>query len=429
MGFPDSYYQYLVAYAAKNQLTWTPAEMRVRMSSVFSSFAPGQIPVLSALASQYVVCDNWFSSLPGPTWPNRFFVHAASSGGLYSSPSSLDAGLASTVDGMAFPGNTIFDALSDSHVPWRVYFGDMPQVLAMKGMNIGMLTDGRLKKLDADQANLAGDLQDPRYPYTYTFIEPAYDVSGGYARGNSMHPEGDIRAGEQLILKVYNALRNSPLWETSMLVILFDEHGGFCDHAIPPAPAWVHPEEVQPNLTLNTPPVATGGGNPAALPFNWSTLGIRVPALVISPWLQPGVCHTLFDHSSIPATVEALTGMGPMTDRDQDALNNARHLLALPFSASLRTDCPVLADSLALGMPAAPGATAVAADALLADHGSLSAFVHLSARIEGQAVDATQLAATHAKAAAITTVGDARAYIGRLTSLVDDLHKQAQKAL
>jgi phospholipase C len=430
MGFPDSYYQYLVSYAAKKQLNWSPADLHARMGNIFSSFAPAQIPVLSALAAQYLVCDRWFSSLPGPTWPNRYFVHAASSGGLYSSPSNLDAGLASTVDGLSFPGNTISDALSGSHVPWRVYFGDLPQVLSMKGMNIAMLADGRLKKLDGDQANLAADLQDPRYPYTYTFIEPAYDVSGGYAGGNSMHPEGDIRAGEQLVLRVYNALRNSPLWQTSMLVILFDEHGGFCDHAIPPAPAWVHPEEVQPNLTLNTRPDPAGGGNPAALPFDWSTLGLRVPALVISPWLAPGVCHTLFDHSSIPATIEALAGLGAMTARDQDAQDSARHLLALPFLAAPRTDCPVLADGLALAVPATAAAAGAGAgdDALMAAHGTLSSFVHLSARIEAQAVDASLVAATHAKAAAITTVGDAKSYIGRLTSLVDDLHRQAQQA-
>jgi phospholipase C len=426
MGFPDCYHQYLVSYAGRNGLNWDQATVRARMNSIFSSFSPDQIPVLSTLATQYLVCDRWHSSLPGPTWPNRYFVHAASSGGLYSSPSSLNAGLASTIDGLSFPGNTIFDSLSDSHVPWRVYFGDLPQVLSMKGMNVGMIADGRLKKLDADQGNFARDLQDPRYPFTYTFIEPAYDVSGGYARGNSMHPEGDVRAGEQLILTVYNALRNSPLWETSMLVILFDEHGGFCDHTIPPAPAWVHPDADQPNLKLNTPPNPAGGGTTNALPFAWSTLGFRVPALVISPWLAPGVCHTLFDHSSIPATVEALTGMGPMTDRDKDAQDNARHLLALPFTAAVRQDCVVLPADLAAAVPPNPAANAVPADALLAEHGTLSSFVHLSARIETQAVDSSLLAATQAKAAAITTVGDAKAYIGKLTSLVDALHRQTQ---
>jgi phospholipase C len=92
--------------------------------------SPEQVPVLNALAREFVVCDNWHASMPDPTWPNRFFVHAASSGGLDDSPSNEDMFAWETVHGFEFKNGTVFDALAaKSATPWRIYSGgDFPNV-------------------------------------------------------------------------------------------------------------------------------------------------------------------------------------------------------------------------------------------------------------------------------------------------------------
>lgn len=110
---------------------------------------------------------------------------------------------------------------------------------------------------------------------------------------NDQHPDHDVSAGDQLIKDVYEAVRSSPLWEKTALVITYDEHGGFYDHVPPP----------------------TGVPNPDGLnstddPFDFTRLGVRVPTVVISPWVKQGtVVHAKpagegqYEHSSIISTV------------------------------------------------------------------------------------------------------------------------------
>jgi phospholipase C len=99
--------------------------------------AVGDLPILRTLAKQYCLFDNWYSSLPGPTWPNRFFVHAGSSGGLDNSPSDATTIETETIDSLSFqfPNLTVYDHLAAAGHSWRVYHDDLfPQVLAIKGM-------------------------------------------------------------------------------------------------------------------------------------------------------------------------------------------------------------------------------------------------------------------------------------------------------
>ena len=99
------------------------------------SHPPLQLPVLNTLAQEFVVCDHWYASLPGPTWPNRFFAHAASSGGLDHSPSSVEILKWETVDGFSFPNGTIFDRMNSKNIKWRLYAGDhFPIVAGLKGI-------------------------------------------------------------------------------------------------------------------------------------------------------------------------------------------------------------------------------------------------------------------------------------------------------
>ena len=166
----------------------------------------------------------------------------------------------------------------------------------------------------------------------YTFIEPKYDTGKNYVNGNSMHPLNDIRNGERLIKLVYETLRNSSLWDKVMLVITFDEHGGFYDH-VPPPPA-----------------VATGDDGRYAdpeHPFDFTRLGVRVPAVMVSAYTQKGAvigtdagnASSRFDHTSIPATVIKLFGLRSLTKRDR---------LANTLDIALNLNAPRLSSSEAL---------------------------------------------------------------------------------
>jgi phospholipase C len=292
---------------------------------IMNCYDPGQLPVLTTLAREFAVCDNWFSSLPGPTWPNRFFVHAATSGGLATSPVNSAIVASMTVSGYAFANGDIYSRLEDRGLNWRVYEGDeLPQVFSLAGMNWSSFWHYD------DMEEFQTDLAQPTFTPTYVFIEPDYgNLSGGNAGqfldGTSQHPRDDVRPGEILIRQVYEAIRNSPHWANSVLVITYDEHGGFYDHVKPPTT------------------VAPGDGRKYetnANHFNFARLGVRVPAVIVSPLIPRGVIdHTLYDHTSILATLERIFGLKPLTTRDEKA-NDFRHLFSLTTPRAGAADGP-----------------------------------------------------------------------------------------
>ncbi len=318
---------------------------------------PTQLQVIYQLATEYTLCDHWFSSLPGPTWPNRFFVHGASSAGLDDSPNPafLYEGAWEYFDGFEYPNGSIYDAMNNSNIAWKIYndsvpvkvtqfvnrqqeivtykwsqfsndqsygesFGAIPQVCALKGIRV---SDAR--SLENFSADLIAN-----YPYAYTFIEPHWGaVSGNYAGGSSQHPMDDVYGGENLIKYVYESIRNFPLWETSLLIITYDEHGGFYDSVAPgtcPAP--------NDNNSTSGEKIYKKHNTCG---FNFEQYGVRVPAVIVSPWVAAQVDSTVYDHSSVLATVEKLFGLSPLTKRDEKA-NNLTHL----FSQAPRpdSDCP-----------------------------------------------------------------------------------------
>jgi phospholipase C len=322
---------------------------------VMKCYTPAQLPVLNALAREFVVCDNWFAPLPGPTWPNRMFVHAASSGGLDHSPSVAEIADWESLNGFRFPNGTIFDRLNAKSIRRRLYGDDdFPLVAALKGIH---LSDIRHYSL------FAGDLQQPGYADRYIFIEPSYDVLNKYRNGNSQHPLGDVTHGEALIKRTYEAIRNSPVWESSLLIITWDEHGGFYDH-------------VRPGAAI--PPADHASGHNQHN-FQFDVHGVRVPAIVVSPLIPRNVVdHRVYDHSSIPATVESVFGLPPLTERDRHAF----HLDALCTLATARTDAPTRLPDPASGMTAPLMAPADLSTATVAvpesnvDAGNLPAVVH-----------------------------------------------------
>ena len=283
---------------------------------IMKCYAPDQLPVLNALANEFVVCDRWHASIPGPTWPNRFFACAASSAGLDHSPTKDEIIAWESREGFAFPHGSIFDALRGKfgNDGWRIYAGtETPNVAALKGIH---------PFLDIHHFDgFAAAVQSANYPWRFTFIEPNYGNLTTFKGGTSQHPMDDVTAGEGLIKATYEAIRNSPHWPTSLLIITWDEHGGFYDHAEPP-PA--------------PPPGDQPGAAHNQYGFMFDRYGVRVPAMVISPLIPRNLIdHRLYDHSSIPKTVEDLFGLNPLTARDA-AANSLVPLL----TATARTDAP-----------------------------------------------------------------------------------------
>ncbi len=346
-----------------------------------------QLPVLYQLASEFALCDAWFAPVPGPTWPNRMFVHAASSGGLDHSPTTAEIVEWEMVDGFAFPNGTIFDALRAKQIPFHLYSGDdFPMVAALKGIE---LTDvHRVSDLVKDLA------RDP-FPYSYVFIEPSYDVLNDYKRGDSQHPLGDVRRGEALVKEIYEALRRSPAWESSLFVVVWDEHGGFYDHVRPPgAPP---PGDTTPRSKYNR----SG--------FTFAQRGVRVPAIVVSPLIPKGMIdHRVYDHASIPATLEALFGLPPLTARDAAATS----LLGLASLAAPRTDAPeTLPNPEVPTEPLAAAAVTRADDTVNADN--LPSILHGAVR-QDILLAPSRRAEIMARVATLATRRDASAYLNEV---------------
>lgn len=265
-------------------------------------FSPERMPVIHELAASFAVCDRWHASVPSSTWPNRLFAHAATSYG--------------AVDNVPreYPMRTIYESLEAAGQSWSVYFHDVPLCLLLASLR-EPARRANVHRIDRffDDAR-AGTLP------SYSFIEPRY-LDFLWWRANDQHPNHDVRFGELLVVDVYEALRASPLWERTLFVVAYDEHGGLYDHVFPPrAPspdgrAW------------------KGDG----LSFDFTRLGVRVPAVLVSPWIAAGtVDHTLYDHTSILATVRDRFGLASLTARDAAAATFADTLsLDRP-----RTDAP-----------------------------------------------------------------------------------------
>ena len=359
-----------------------------------------QLPNIYKLATSYVICDDWFSSLPGPTWPNRFYLHGASSAywngsgyeSLDDSPSSGQVVKWESVDGFTYQAGSIFDSLNKANIPWRIYHddtlnmaGSIPQVSAIKGISLADVLD--VKGIGA----LAGDLQSG-YPYRYTFIEPNYGsiADNTYKGGSSQHPEDDVSGGENLIATVFNAITSSPLWPNSMLIITYDEHGGFYDSVAPIG---------------TVPPDASDQPGPNGFVFN--QLGVRVPAVIASPLVTPGVCHTVFDHSSVLATVERLFGLQPLTARDK-AANDFIHLLAQGEASPGPAPRLETGRTAVRAAPARAEELAARAATPIPRSGNVQGFLAAARKADIELADG---AAVLTSTQAIQTVGEAEAYL------------------
>lgn len=264
-----------------------------QLAQVMQSFGPEQLPSLNALADAFCVCDHWFSEVPGPTQPNRLFMHAATSSGLtYNNWSQK------------FDGKTIYNNLQEAGLSWGVYWTDDNEVAEFT--RVASEADNF-----KDYANhFVADAQAGRLP-NYSFIEPQFNSTHDQS-ANSQHPPGDARYGDHLVADVYEALRsNEAAWAKTMLVVTYDEHGGFYEHVVPPAKGVPNPDGLD----------APQPGAPSwVTPFSFDRLGMRVPAVLASPWIDPGVESRQRQHTSVLSTVKRLFGLaGFLTKRDASA--------------------------------------------------------------------------------------------------------------
>jgi phospholipase C len=386
-----------------------------------------QLPVLTALAQAFAVCDMWFSSMPGPTWPNRFFLEAGSSGGLDHSPGTGELIEAFETSGYAFQNGTIFNALSKRSIPWRIYTGTpYPISYAVKGTRPWNWYTGTFSYYRSFASDVAGVDRhgNSNYAAKYTFIEPDYGnfLSGSYLCGTSQHPVDDVTRGEYLLMWTYQAIRNSPLWPNSLLIVTWDEHGGFYDH-VPPGPAPAPGDK-----TLSSVNNKFG--------FTFNQYGVRVPAVVISPFVPPNLIdHRTYDHASALATIEVLFNLPSLTNRDAQALNvlslltattpNPGPALPAPANSGV-TGCDYppkpsdqwppawmmrLGGGLA-GMAAGIGLTFPSPEEAAAPlHGNMAGFLYAAMRRDLASTPPGQRLRRLARFRKVQTVGDAREYL------------------
>lgn len=255
-----------------------------------SYFDVGTLPAIHELAQNFCVIDSWFSSVPGPTWTNRFFVHSGTSQGWVEMPHFPDLNL------HKYDQTTIYDRLNESKISWGIYAGDIPQSLLLYNQRKkeNRRYYHRLSQFYSDVADDAS-----AFP-TYVFIEPAYLPFGQ----NDQHPPHDVLKGDDLVATVYNALRaNEELWASTLLIVTWDEHGGFYDHIYPPQA---------------TPPDAKNQEG-----FDFTRFGVRVPTILISPWVAAGSVFRpeegVLDHTSILKYLTRKFSLGPLLKRVANA--------------------------------------------------------------------------------------------------------------
>jgi phospholipase C len=246
------------------------------------------LPFYYALYSTFAMSDRHFSSVLGPTYPNRLFLFSGTSFGHVQNdfPSPADE-----------YSPSIFDVLESAGVSWKVYFNDLPFTALMSGA----LADGSSHLVampqfyvDAAAGNLA----------SVVFIEPMYE--GTKAQESDEHPPANPQVGQAFVAQVVNALFASPNWPHTAFVLTYDEHGGYYDHVPPPAAC----------VPGDRPPIL----HPGQVVADFDRYGFRVPFVLVSPYARPHyVSHVVEDHTSILRFIETRFDLPALTARDANA--------------------------------------------------------------------------------------------------------------
>ena len=269
-------------FTAQNAIPADPTGSRA-----MGYYNASDLPLSYRLANTFGVGDRYFASVPGPTYPNRFYEMAATSFGHIQNDNPPDGG---------WTQPTIFGRLQQAGISWKVYYAQFPTASFFADVKAHMDQVQPISQYFADAA--AGSLPQ------VAFVEPTY--IGDVTMETDEHPPANFQVGQQFTASVVNALMKSRDWSSSAFILTYDEHGGYYDHVAPPAaPA---PDGV--------PPILGPGDVPAA----FDHYGVRVPFVVASPFSkQHFVSHRVSDHTSILALIERRFGLPPLTQRDAKA--------------------------------------------------------------------------------------------------------------
>ena len=310
-------------------LSYYHQQQDLKHSQVIMYYFPKEkLPVLTTLAQEFAVFNRWFASIPGPTICNRAFAHYGTSFG--------------RVDlNPIYPPETIKSVYSrlinanPKHTS-KVYYYDTTS----STMEVANLLQNQ-PELFGTYSQFLDDCKNGNLP-NYSFIEPNYsdhEGDSGEEVANDQHPDHNVQQGEVFIASIYQAIKNNPdLWESTALLITYDEHGAIFDH-VPP------PNCVADKFT------ADGNATGTGVAFQFDRLGVRVPTVLISPWIPKGtVVSRVFDHASIPATITKFflgNYAGEVSPRETaadifiepqgGAVDPGRNVLSL---GNMRDDCP-----------------------------------------------------------------------------------------
>lgn len=225
-----------------------------------------EIPTSYALADEYAISDNWFCSVMGPTWPNRFFLHAGTANGRQKNSPIWKKDI-----------KTVWDVLKESGLDVKNFYCDAPWAAgAFLGSSKFGLVGNVFEKDEVVAESFERRARNGNLP-AFSVIDPAFNPLGD-GIGWDDHPPHDVRLGQAFINLVYQMVAKSPKWDRTLLIVTYDEHGSFYDHVPPPRVSDLHADFQQ--------------------------LGFRVPTLIIGPHIRKRhVSHVLADHVSVLSTL------------------------------------------------------------------------------------------------------------------------------
>ena len=298
---------------ASNWSSWSESNQDA-MKQIMETYTPDQLPILNGLARRYAICDMWFSSVPSQTNPNRAFLLCGTSLGKASNENALAD--------EKFWTPTIFNKLDSWGLFYHHYWlNHLVSYTEYTFPEVARAPNAARSIFGVDEfyrRARAGELPD------FSFIEAAWFEFPGstpfpqFGTGNDYHPPGNTQNGERLLGRVYDALKtNRTAWEKTLLVVTFDEHGGTFDHYPPPWGAAI------PDIRSDPSDPDHGYG------FRFNRFGVRVPTLLISPWIEEGTVFrsttgTPYDHASLIATVERWRPPNAIPPNPQDPLDDLR---------------------------------------------------------------------------------------------------------
>lgn len=256
-GFVESY------STAEETLSLTPENL----STVMGYYTPEQVPITHFFAENFAICDHWFCSLPAGTQPNRLMSMSGFS----------------NIDMNKFPlsnQDLVYDWLTERGIRWRVYHGVMPFFSMMPKWIPDIIRQDHFRPFREFYSDVQNEPPD-EFPQVI-FVDPAFTDAPHLGPSNDDHAPSAIKGGQEFLLEVYRCITSYPeLWEGTVMIITYDEHGGFFDHVSPP-------------LIRTEPPSGISFSRP------FESLGVRVPAFVISPFVEPRTVYKdILDHTSI----------------------------------------------------------------------------------------------------------------------------------